>query len=342
MKPMPTDAPLVSIVTPVYNAAAYLPECIESILAQTYPHWDYTIIDNCSTDDSPAIARSYAAKDSRIRVQRNDHCLPAMANHNMALRQLSRASKYCKVVFADDWIFPECLQKMVAVAEEHPTAGIVGSYCLEGQQVICTGLPYTTRLISGREVCRLHLLEQLYLFGSANSLLYRSELVRARDPFFDEANIHGDTEVCFALLRSCDFGFVHQVLTFTRLRPGSLNTVSSDHAAYFAGMLLILARHGAHYLTAEELSTRRNQELSDYYRFLSKSLFLRRDRGFWEYHKKKLIELGYGLSRARLARATLANLLAAALRPADALRRIGKAAGPRGLGRTTTPGASSA
>jgi hypothetical protein len=95
-------------------------------------------------------------------------------------------------------------------------------------------------------------------------------------------------------------------------------------------------------LTAEELSTRRNQELSDYYRFLSKSLFLRRDRGFWEYHKKKLIELGYGLSRARLARATLANLLAAALRPADALRRIGKAAGPRGLGRTTTPGASSA
>src|SRR5437773_8105341 len=135
MKPMPTDVPLVSIVTPVYNAAAYLPECIESILAQTYPHWDYTIIDNCSTDDSPAIARSYAAKDSRIRVQRNDHCLPAMANHNMALRQLSRASKYCKVVFADDWIFPECLQKMVAVADEHPTAGIVGSYCLEGQQV---------------------------------------------------------------------------------------------------------------------------------------------------------------------------------------------------------------
>src|SRR5262245_55359421 len=47
MKPMPTGAPLVSIVTPVYNAAAYLPECIESILAQTYPHWDYTILDNC-------------------------------------------------------------------------------------------------------------------------------------------------------------------------------------------------------------------------------------------------------------------------------------------------------
>src|SRR5437773_3727712 len=199
---------------------------------------------------------------------------------------------------------------MGAVAEEHPTAGIMGSYCLEGQQVICSGLPYTTRLISGREVCRLHLLEQLYLFGSANSLLYRSDLVRARDPFFDESNIHGDTEVCFALLRSCDFGFAHQVLTFTRLRPGSLNAVSSDHAAYFAGMLLILARHGAHYLTAEELSTRRDQELSDYYRFLSKSLFLRRGRGFWEYHKKKLIELGYGLSRARLARATLANLLA--------------------------------
>ena len=54
--------PLVSIVTPVYNEAEYLAECIESILAQLYQNWDYTIVDNCSTDGSVEVARRYAAK----------------------------------------------------------------------------------------------------------------------------------------------------------------------------------------------------------------------------------------------------------------------------------------
>ena len=42
--------PLVSIVTPVYNGELYLRECIDSVLAQSYENWDYTIVNNCSTD----------------------------------------------------------------------------------------------------------------------------------------------------------------------------------------------------------------------------------------------------------------------------------------------------
>src|SRR5689334_13934856 len=123
--------PLVSIVTPVYNEAQYLAECIESVLAQTYQNWDYTILDNCSTDRTAEIACRYAAGDPRIRVLRNEHFLPAIANHNAALRAVSPASKYCKVVLGDDWIFPECLQRMVGLAEAHPSVGIVGAYALE-------------------------------------------------------------------------------------------------------------------------------------------------------------------------------------------------------------------
>src|SRR6185369_12742705 len=113
--------PFVSIVTPVYNGAEYLSECIESILGQTYQNWEYTIVDNCSTDGSSEIACRYAAGDSRIRVHKNQQFLQAIPNHNAALRQISPASKYCKMVFADDWIFPECLEKMVAIAEDHPS-----------------------------------------------------------------------------------------------------------------------------------------------------------------------------------------------------------------------------
>src|SRR5271165_507440 len=113
--------PLVSIVTPLYNNRDHLGECIESVLTQTYPNWDYTIVNNCSTDGSEEIARQYAARDRRIRVITNQTFLRAVPNHNLASRQISADSKYCKIVFADDWISPECVEAIVAVAEKNPS-----------------------------------------------------------------------------------------------------------------------------------------------------------------------------------------------------------------------------
>ena len=112
--------PLVSVVTPVYNGAKYLVDCIESVLSQSYDNWEYIIIDNCSNDQTGAIAQRYAERDGRIRVQRNDKVLPIIANFNHALRQISPMSMYCKVVCADDWLFPECLERMVGLAESRP------------------------------------------------------------------------------------------------------------------------------------------------------------------------------------------------------------------------------
>src|SRR5713101_5158516 len=120
--------PLVSIVTPAFNEEEHLSECIESVLTQTYSNWDYTSVNNCSTDGTLAIAQKYAASDLRIRVITNDTLIPAVANFNMAFRQIAPTSKYCKMMLADDWMFPECLERMVAVMEEHPTVGIVGAY----------------------------------------------------------------------------------------------------------------------------------------------------------------------------------------------------------------------
>jgi glycosyltransferase involved in cell wall biosynthesis len=317
-----TSQPLVSIVTPVYNEAEYLAECIESVLAQTYQNWDYTIVDNCSTDGSVEIARRYAAKDQRIRILKNQQFLRAIPNCNVALRQISPTSKYCKVVLGDDWIFPECLERMVAIAEEYPSVGIVGAYALEGQQVRWTGLPYPSTLVCGREVCRKHFLDKLYVFGSQNSVLYRADLVRSHDPFYAEANIHADTEACFALLKTCDFGFVHQVLTFTRVRPGSLNTISTAMQTHWGSTLHLLVTYGPEYLTHDELEVCLDRHLSEYYRFLGKSLLLGRDKRFWDYHKRQLTEVGVGFSWARLARGTLATLWGAVLNPQNTVERL--------------------
>src|SRR5271167_4849369 len=93
--------PLVSVVTPVYNGAMYLRECIESVLAQTYQNWEYIIVNNRSTDHTLSIVEEYAKRSVAIRVYSNDRFLDVIANHNRALQLVSEESKYCKVVCAD-------------------------------------------------------------------------------------------------------------------------------------------------------------------------------------------------------------------------------------------------
>src|SRR5262245_16979334 len=124
--------PLVSVVTPVFNGEKYLRECIESVIAQTYTNWEYLIVDNVSHDATRQLADGYAANDQRIRVYSNATFLPIIANHNHAFTLMSPDSKWCKVVSADDCLFPDCLARLVALAQAAPSVGIIGSYQLSG------------------------------------------------------------------------------------------------------------------------------------------------------------------------------------------------------------------
>ncbi|PIB37267.1 glycosyl transferase family 2 [Reichenbachiella sp. 5M10] len=69
---MKEETPLVSIIMAVKDTAPYLHACIDSIIAQTYPHWELIAVNDHSTDDTPAILQAYAAQDSRIRVFDSD------------------------------------------------------------------------------------------------------------------------------------------------------------------------------------------------------------------------------------------------------------------------------
>lgn len=293
--------PLVSVVTPVYNCEKYLAECIESVLAQTYTNWEYIIVNNCSTDRTLEIAQKYAEKDKRIKIHNNTRFLNIVQNHNHALTLILDESKYCKIVHADDWLFAECLEKMVEIAEKYPSVGIVGSYRLDDTKVNCDGLPFPSNFISGKEICRSTLLDGIYVFGSPTTILFRSELIRRRNPFFNENNYHFDKEVCFEILQDYDFGFVHQVLSFTRRENETNTTFAKKFNTYILGDLIILKKYGSVYLSNEEYKQCMDKHLKYYYKFLGKSIFLMRGKGFWDLHKKGLKELGIPISLSKLS-----------------------------------------
>jgi glycosyltransferase involved in cell wall biosynthesis len=325
-----TAQPLVSVITPVFNGAEYLAECIESVLAQTYRNWDYTIVNNCSTDESLAVAQKYAALDPRIRIHNNSQFLRVIANLNHTFRQISPASKYCKMVFADDWIYPECIERMVEIAEKNPSVGIVGAYGIRGNEIIWAGLEHSSTVVTGLELARRRFLgseryarARLYVFGTATSLLFRSDLVRSDNSFYNEANLHADSEKCHDLLRKCDFGFVHQVLTFDRTRPGSLTSFSKKMNTNIAGFLHEVVTYGRDYLNEEEFDFALKRVLFEYYDFLAASfIFGRRDKEFWAYHKRKMSDAGVEFSRTRLAGAVLRKIANNVLNPKQAVEKI--------------------
>lgn len=299
--------PLVSVLTPVYNGERYLSQCIESILAQTYRNWEYIIVNNRSTDGTLAIAEEYARSDSRIRIHTNHEFVGVIQNHNVAFSMISAASKYCKVVHADDWIFPECLERMVNLAEGHPSVGIVGSYTLCGARVGGNGLPYPSTVVPGRALSRLTLLQDTYVFWSPSCLLIRADSIRgSRQLFYNEAHLHADVEACFEVLRDRDFGFVHQVLTFVRTHEESVSASRADRFnTYLPAWLDMVKRYGPGCMSGTECQSLLRQRLREYYQFLGRSIFRWRDREFWEYHAGMLAGLGYPFSWTRVAGASV-------------------------------------
>jgi glycosyltransferase involved in cell wall biosynthesis len=304
-------------VTPFYNTADFLPECIESVLAQTHANFEYILLNNASTDGSAELAERYARRDERIRLISNARLLPQVENYNHALQFVSPESAYCKIVQADDWIYPQCVEAMVAVAVRAPSVSIVSAYSCLGREVVLDGLDQSETVVNGREICRRYFLEKLWVFGSPTSLLYRSDLVRGRDPFYRLDRPNEDTDLCFELLLDSDLGFVHQVLSYLRPRSASMSTVTAELRTWELAELLYVERYAQQCMSDNEWHALHDLAWARYYeqlggrllRVLSEPL----PRGFWLFHKRGLESIGHALKKTTIARgmasATLKLLL---------------------------------
>ncbi|MBX2990363.1 MAG: glycosyltransferase family 2 protein [Bacteroidetes bacterium] len=110
--------PLVSIGLPVHNGEEFLASAIESILSQTYSHFELIISDNASTDGTQAICRAFAALDNRVRYVRNKTNAGAARNYNATVERAT--GTYFKWASHDDLCRPTFIQRCVDVLETYP------------------------------------------------------------------------------------------------------------------------------------------------------------------------------------------------------------------------------
>ena len=112
--------PKVSFIVPCYRLAHLLPECVNSILAQTYGDFEVLIMDDCSPDNTPEVARSFA--DPRVKHVRNDPNLGHLRNYNKGI-ELSRG-EYIWLISADDSLrSSHVLERYVKLMDASPNVG---------------------------------------------------------------------------------------------------------------------------------------------------------------------------------------------------------------------------
>lgn len=105
------DAPLVSILIPVYNRQNLVATALESAIAQTYENIEVVVVDNCSTDHTYDVITSFAARDGRVRCYRNSENIGPVPNWIKCL-EYSRGD-FVKILFSDDWLDTECIQRHI-------------------------------------------------------------------------------------------------------------------------------------------------------------------------------------------------------------------------------------
>jgi len=283
--------PLVSVVTPFFNTAPYLAECIESVLAQSYSQFEYILLDNCSTDGSSEIAATYASRDPRIRLIRCSQFLSQLPNYNRALAEISDASKYCKIVQADDRIFPECLQLMVKTFEQSESIGLVSSYWLSGNDLWGSGFPLQTSMLPGRECGQWFLRTGISIFGTQTQVMYRSSVVRDHEAFYNVSFPFADLQRCMEILEHWDFGFVHQVLSFSRRDNISTLQALDLFQPYDLLRYIIAQRYAPIFLERDEAASIIGKYKRQYYRVLARAALQFPGRAYWRFHKSMLKSL---------------------------------------------------
>lgn len=215
----PEGAPLVSILTPAYNAAEFIEFTIESALRQTFGSFELLIVDDGSSDETMAIAQRYAAIDDRVRPTQQPNGGIATARNAAIARARGR---YFALLDSDDLWLPTYLADQIAIMEAHPSIGVLSANAINFGGVL-DGEPLLP--LAGTGLRRVSLLDLIQHEDSMSILsVFRREVLDAIGPF--DPNLRRSEDYDY-WLRAAHAGFEVAInpkpLALYRRRPTSLS-----------------------------------------------------------------------------------------------------------------------
>ncbi len=218
--------PTISIFIPLYNTELFIQKTIESVLSQTFQDWELFIIDDCSKDNSYAVAKAFELKDKRIKVYKNETNLGMMGNWNKGI-ELCHSDYFVKLDADDVW-HPTMLEKSVSVLENNDEVGLVFTRYInintEGEELKNTDV-YLPEFASNKAFSCVPIIKQgAYKMFSYPILRQGLSVIRRR--IFNEIgnykNIQSsDTEFYFRVGLHYKIFCIDEVLYYYRIHPNS-------------------------------------------------------------------------------------------------------------------------
>ncbi|MBQ6887390.1 MAG: glycosyltransferase [Lachnospiraceae bacterium] len=167
---------LISVIVPVYNMEKYLKRCVESILAQEYRQLEIILVDDGSTDNSPAMCDAYAKQDERICViHKENGGLSDARNAGLAIA----TGSFIGFVDSDDWIEPEMYKDMYEAAKKHQAEVVVCRYAEVYPDRVVDGSCNELVVLTREEVLNIFICEhpRYKIYNSVWSKLFKREII---------------------------------------------------------------------------------------------------------------------------------------------------------------------
>ncbi len=202
---------LVSIITPSYNCAKYIGETIQSVLNQTYTNWEMLIVDDCSTDNTEEVVKSFG--DHRIRYLRNEKNSGAAVSRNYALREAK--GRWMAFLDSDDMWMPEKLERQIAFMEEN------GYHFSCTKRVLCREDGTLTDIYATSPAHVTPFMMRNYCWVASYTVMYDKDVVGLIQ--IADLKKRNDYAMWLRVIEKCDCYYLDEVLAIHRKRPGSIS-----------------------------------------------------------------------------------------------------------------------
>ncbi|MFC1994377.1 glycosyltransferase family 2 protein [Chloroflexota bacterium] len=253
-----SDDPKISVIMSVYNSEKYLGEAIDHILDQTFPDFDFIIVNDSSTDNSLEIIQSYI--DERIRIINNKRNMGLTKSLNKAIKQAR--GEYIARQDADDISLPNRFEEQIRYLEKHPQVALLGTSV---HRIDEYGEIFGKIKVLEKPVVKLFKGNQF----NHGSVMFRKKVINELEAGYNELFRYcQDYELWLRIAKYYEIRNLTQVLYKLRLHQENVSFLRAKESALYH---LLALRVAGDNLTEEMLRSIKDDGIMSLYSYLSRN-----------------------------------------------------------------------